>query len=225
MANTTDADLSRQGLADLTDYLRPLIAKRRAQPAEDVLSDLAAAGHELSIEYISAMAAGLLFAGHETTVHRIDYGILLLSSHAEQRAALTARPELLDGAVEEILRMAVPGSSGGTARYARTDFELDGVPVHAGDCVLLSGPAANYDEQVFPEPGRFDISRHPNPHVAFGHGPRYCPGAALARMELRAVFSQLYVRLPQLRLTAPVTELRPRIHHVGGGVEDLPMTW
>lgn len=203
-----------------------LVTHKRTRPGEDVISDLVAAQQRWHYgdDHIAALAAMLLFAGHETTVSRIDVGTLLLLAHPTQAAALRADPALVGSAVEEILRMAAP-ASGGLPRYAHADIDIAGVTIRAGDAVLLTASVANRDPAAFPEPDRFDITRDPNPHLAFGHGPRYCIGASLARVELQAVFSALPTRFPTLRLAVPVDQLHLRTDLLTGGLTSLPVTW
>jgi pentalenolactone synthase len=130
--------------------------------------------------------------------------------------ALWRNPALASSAVEEILRAPFPGpdtaswQAGRTPRYADTDIQLGDVTISAGDLVLLGRPAANQDERVFPEPRRFDLDRRGAPHLAFGHGPSFCLGAPLARVELQAVFETIPRRLPTLCLAVPVEDLRRR---------------
>ena len=191
-----------------------------------MISDLISAQAEFHYgdEDIAGVAAALLFAGHETTVARIDYGTLLLLTHPEQCDAIRRDPELVEGAVEEILRIAVPHSSG-LPRYAKDDIDLAGVTILAGEAVLLTSVVANRDAAASPDPDCFDITRSPNPHLSFGHGPRFCIGASLARIELNAVFSALPRRFPALRLAVPIEELQLRTDVVIGGLTALPVTW
>ena len=110
-------------------------------------------------------------------------------------------------------------------RYAREDVEVAGVTIHAGDAVVLNGGAGNHDTRAFADPERFDVARHPNPHLTFGHGPRFCIGAPLARIELQTVFGRLFRRFPALRLAAPVGDLTVRADLLTGGLRALPVTW
>ena len=126
--------------------------------------------------------------------------------------------------MEEILRIAVPHGSG-LPRYAKDDIDLAGVTIRAGDAVLLTGLVANRDAAAFPDPDRFDITRTPNPHLSFGHGPRFCIGASLARVELHAVFTALTRRFPALQLAIPLEGLQLRTDVVIGGLVALPVTW
>jgi cytochrome P450 len=234
-ADMTDAARSRAGLERLQAYMRRLLDRKRRESAEDVLSDLLAAQEltdgAFTDDKVVDLAVGLLFAGHETTVSAIDRGVVLLLAHPAQLAALKRDPALVASAVEEILRLPDPvkrppaDHATGLARYANTDIELDGTTIAAGDLVLLDLGGANLDPAAFADPERFDITRTPNPHVTFGYGPRFCLGAPLARLELRAVFGALFARFPTLRLAVSVDDLEPRNHLLTGGLAAIPVTW
>jgi cytochrome P450 len=259
-ADMTDAARSMAGWQALWRYMRELIARKQQQPAEDVLSDLIAAhSHHTQqaqqaqhdqqaadtdiASQIAPLAAGLLFAGHETTVAAIDKGIVLLLTNPSQREALQRDPSLVPSAVEEILRHPLPvpmpatpeilkiaetaevKRAGGLPRYANADIELAGVTIRPGDLVLLDLQDANLDEQRFPMPRTFDVARTDNPHVTFGYGAYYCIGAPLARIELQALFGTLFQRFPTLRLAVPSEELRIRSHLLTGGLTALPVIW
>jgi pentalenolactone synthase len=221
-----DAELARWGMTHLHDYVRGLVATKRAEPAADVISDLGRPELGLPDDVIAGLCATLLFAGHETTVTRIDTGTLLLLTNPDQREVLRARPELLDQAVEEILRLAIGGGGlGGLPRYAHADITVGNITIATGDLVLLTIGAANRDPAVFDEPDAFSVERASNPHLAFGHGGHYCLGASLARVELRAVFHALVERFPGLRLAVPIEDLRPVTGQLIGGIDHLPVTW
>lgn len=235
----TDAERANAGLAQLFGYMHALVRRKQAEPAEDVISLLvsaaaaeAADGADIDADSVAMLASGLLFAGHETTVTAIDRGMTLLFTNPEQRAALAADPELTAGAVEEILRAAMPlpgvrqrEKDVGMPRYANTDIEFGGVTIRAGDLVLLGLQLANQDRERFPEPERFDVRRTQNPHLSFGYGPRFCLGAPLARLELHELFAALPQRCPDLSLAVPVEELRVRDELLTGGLARLPVTW
>lgn len=220
-------DRARAGAAQqsLIAYMVDLVARKRAQPADDVLSDLCAiGGGQIPDAQIAGLGAMLLFAGHETTVVRLDLGALLFLTHPDQRQALARDAGLVTSAIEEILRWSDMGS-GGLPRYAREAIVMDDVTIQPGEAVILSLGAANHDERVFAEPARFLIERRPNPHLTFGHGPRFCLGAPLARLELQAVFARLTPRFPRLRLAVPLEDLRVRSEVLTGGLFALPVTW
>ncbi|MBB5800817.1 pentalenolactone synthase [Saccharothrix ecbatanensis] len=221
-ANTRDRTRSERGLGELFAYGLKLVAHKRTDPDDDVISRLCAT-EGVSDAEAAGLSMALLFAGHETTVVQIGLGALLLLTNPEQWHALVDRPDLVPNAVEEILR--APGKGGGIPRYARTDLEIDGVAVKAGELVLLDNGAANHDPTVFTDPDRLDITRPATAHLTFGHGARYCIGAPLARIELQVVFSQLVRRFPTLRLTVSVEELRMRRDVLTGGLAELPVRW
>ncbi|WP_235883483.1 cytochrome P450 [Saccharopolyspora elongata] len=122
------------------------------------------------------------------------------------------------------LRTAERGGPG-LPRYAREDVEIGGVTIRAGEAVLLDTTLANFDGSAFEEPDRFDVTRAPNPHLAFAHGPWHCLGAPLARIELRTVFASLLPRFPSLRLAVPVEELRLSADSFTSKLVELPVTW
>jgi cytochrome P450 len=224
-ADITDRALSEQGLARLFGYGQQLVARKRADgdPDTDVISRLAAT-EAVSDDEAAAMGMFLLFAGHETTVTAIGLGALWLLATPGQWRALVDDPGRIDAAVEEILRAPVLGG-GGIPRYARTGLDIAGVHVQAGDLVLLDTGAANHDATVFADPDRFDLDRPAVPHLTFGHGARYCIGAPLARIELRAVFAQLTACFPTLELGCAVEELTFNPHVLTGGLTALPVIW
>ncbi|TDD17965.1 cytochrome P450 [Nonomuraea diastatica] len=224
-ADITDRARSAEGLGSLFTYGQQLVARKRAagDTDADVISRLAATDG-VSDDEAAAMGMFLLFAGHETTVTAIGRGVLWLLATPGQWPALVADPARIDGAVEEILR--APGlGGGGIPRYARTDLEIAGVHVRAGDLVLLDTGAANHDAAVFDDPERFDLGRPAVPHLSFGHGARYCVGAPLARIELQVVFSQLAARFPTLELGCAVGELAFDTRTLAGGLTALPVVW
>jgi cytochrome P450 monooxygenase len=138
---------------------------------------------------------------------------------------VAADPDLLRTAVEEVLRMGKTGESL-LPRYAREDIDIAGVTIRAGDLVLCDHYSASYDDRVFADPDRFDVSRSPNPHPAFSHGSWYCVGAPLARVELTEVYRALLARLPGLRLEIPLAEINlAATNQLGGGIAELPVTW
>lgn len=253
-ADMTDEARSMSGLATLWQYMVELVERKRSplagesragesRPGEsdvehvsDVLSDLLAAHVEdpagLPTAEVAELGAALLFAGHETTVNAIDKGAVLLLTQPGRWDALGRDPELLAGAVEEILRLSLPieeapadRSATGLPRWAAADLDIAGTTVHAGELVLLDLHDANLDRRRFPAPTSLDPTRSDNPHLSFGHGPHYCIGAPLARIELHAVVAALVARFPGLRLAVPVGELRVRGERLTGGLAELPVTW
>lgn len=212
----------------LTSYMYKLIEVKRKEPGQDVFSDLIEAQdrENLTDDEIAGLGAALLFAGHETTVTRLDIGTLLLLTHPEQRAKLQADPQgLVKNAVEEILRAAAPSTQDVLPRYAHEDIQVGGTTIPAGDLVLLPFTAANRDPQMFDDPDVFDITRQIPQHLAFGHGPRFCIGASLARVELQIVFSTLFERFPNLQLAGSPNDLEFRDDTLTGGLAHLPVVW
>jgi pentalenolactone synthase len=217
-----------EAMAEFERYMGGLAAAKRVNPGEDVVSDLVRAQEadpRFTDEKLATLSAGLLFAGHETTVGRIDLGVLLLLSDLDRRDAFVADPDgQAQRTVEEILRLSAPGGLG-LLRYAHEDVEIGGVTIARGDAVMLSTAAANRDPSAFAEATEFDPARSPNPHLSFGHGPHFCIGASLARTELTAVFSALFRRFPGLRLAVEVDDLVVRADRLTGGVTEVPVTW
>ena len=223
VADVRDQARSEQGLAGLFGYGRQLVARKREHPGDDVISRLCATAGTGDDE-IAMLSMFLLFAGHETTVVAIGMGVLMLLTSPEQWQALRDDPALVPAAVEEMLR--APGQGGGgIPRYAREDLEISGARVRAGDLVLLDNGAANHDPKAFPDPDQFDITRPAGSHLTFGHGPRYCVGAPLARIEMQAVFCQLIRRFPDMRLAVPAGQLTIDTGVLVGGLTRLPVTW
>ncbi|WP_307786358.1 cytochrome P450 [Streptomyces clavuligerus] len=212
---------------EFTAYVAEQLARKRRDPAEDLLSDLAAAGTDGAIaeEEILGLTVGLLVAGLGFTTVQMEYGLCALLRHPDQLALLRSSPELMDGAVEELLRMFPPGHQlDGTLRYPSEDIEVGGVAIPAESVVLVCAQAAAFDPDRFDRPQDFDITRTANPHMSFGHGAHYCTGAPLARAELRTVFRALLDRFPRLALAAPLESLQVRMTHAGG-FQELPITW
>ncbi|MGW8889570.1 cytochrome P450 [Streptomyces sp. NPDC055749] len=222
-ADVFDRARSEQGLGDLFQYGTELVTRKRREPGDDVISRLCATDG-VGDDEIAMLSMALLFAGHETTVVQLGLGALLLLTAPDQWQALKEAPDRVAGAVEEVLRAPGKGS-GGIPRYARTDFDIGGITIRAGDLVMLDNGAANHDPAVFPDPDRFDVTRQGTSHVTFGHGARYCIGAPLARMELQVALAQLVQRFPTMRLAVSAAELTVRGDVLTGGLVELPVVW
>ncbi|MCV7087131.1 cytochrome P450 [Mycolicibacter hiberniae] len=212
---TADPDIemdSLQALAELFNYFTKLIADRRSGEVsgEDLLSILAAAevdGERLSDEDLLNFSFLLLVAGNETTRNLLALGTKALIDHPDQFALLRRDPSLLPDAVEEMLRYTSPVTH--MARRATEDIEIRGQQIAAGDIVVMLYGSANRDEEVFgTDSETFDITRRPNPHIAFGAGEHACLGAQLARLEARVMFEVLLGAYPTIELTGDVTRLR-----------------
>jgi cytochrome P450 len=222
-ADVRDRSRSEQGLAELFGYGRQLVARKRHEPGDDVISRLCETPGVGDVE-AAGLAMALLFAGHETTVVAIGIGAVRLLTEPGQWRQLGSDPARVGAAVEEVLRTQGSGG-GGIPRYARTDLEIAGAVVRAGELVVFDIGAANHDGHAFPDPDRFDPARRGAGHLTFGHGSRYCIGAPLARVELQVVFSQLVSRFPGMRLAVGVDELRFRDDVLTGGLIEVPVTW
>jgi cytochrome P450 len=213
-------------LAELYEYFADLIRIRRAEPAGDLLTALIAArdsGDRLSEAELTNLACTILVAGYETTAHSISLSLLVLLAHPDQLARLRADPELIPGAVEELVRYVRIGVLP-LSRITTEDVELGGVTIPAGEVVLPVIQAANRDPQVFSEPERFDISRAPS-HLGFGSGAHHCLGAQLARVELQEAMRGLVTRVPGLALAVPSADLRFKPGMAIFNLRGLPVTW
>ena len=206
------------------DYLRSLVARRRAHPGDpqvDVLTRLLQGEHDgerLTEDELLHNCIFLLNAGHETTTNLIGNGLHALLAHPDQLARLVADPALLPTAVEELLRFESPLQLNN--RLATAPIELPGATVPAGTFVTLAVGAANRDPEAFAEPDRLDVARRPNPHVAFGHGAHACAGMNVARLEARVAIGRLLARHPRLE-PAGVAMRDPRLRF--RGLRTLPV--
>ncbi|MFC9438192.1 cytochrome P450 [Nocardia sp. NPDC057030] len=201
------------------EYLRDLVAAKRAAPADDLLSDLT--GTDLTDLELAGVGVLLLIAGFDTTANMLALGAFALLSHPEQLAAWRADP---DRAIEELLRYLTIAHT--ATRSALTDVELAGQQIEAGAPVALALQAADRDPAVFDHPDLLDLRRNALGHLAFGYGPHRCLGQQLARVEMRTALTALTTRFPTVRLAVPVDEIRPRVNTIGVyGVPRLPVTW
>ncbi len=206
-------------------FFRRLVARRREEPGDDLVSALVHAeseGSRLNEDELLAMLFLLLFAGHETTVNLLATGTWALLRHPGELARLRDDPSVLPGAIEELLRYASPVEQAG-ARYAREPIRMHGETIPTGAMVLLLLGSANRDEDEFEAPDVLNLSRTPNRHVAFGQGPHYCIGAPLARLEARVALPLLLRRAPNLRLAVPAAALAWRGSLNLRGLKALPV--
>jgi cytochrome P450 len=217
--------LSVPGIIQFMRYLRHLVALKRKNPGDDLVSSLVAieaGGDRLSEDELLAMIAILLSAGHETTTNLIGNGTLALLQNPDAFARLKSEPQLIETAIEELLRYAGPVETA-TSRYAREDVEIAGIAIPRGALVLGVIASANRDESQFPNADMIDVGRAQNRHLTFGEGGHYCIGAALARMEGRVAFNALLRRMPDLRLGRPDETPQWRSGLVLRGLERLPV--
>ncbi|NMH77498.1 cytochrome P450 [Pseudonocardia xinjiangensis] len=218
---TSDEDLMAAYTATQT-YLAELVAAKRANPTDDVLSDLT--DSDLSDEELRGMSLILLAAGLDTTANMLALGTFALLRNPAQLAALRVDPTLADQAVEELLRYLSVAKT--FMRTALEDVELGGQTIEAGTAVILSYNTANRDPERFADPQVLDLRRQDGGHLAFGHGIHQCLGQQLARVEMRVAFPALVNRFPTLRLAVAPEEvgLRPETADIYG-VKSLPVTW
>jgi cytochrome P450 family 142 subfamily A polypeptide 1 len=209
--------------ARFNDHTAHVIAERRRCPHDDLISaliDSRVDGSHLDHDSLLVESLLILIGGDETTRHVISGGAWQLFLHPDQRRRLSDDLTLIPTAVEEMLRWVSPIKN--MARTATHDVPLNGRTIHKGDKLLLLYPSANRDALVFTDPDTFDISRHPNEHLAFGNGPHFCLGNSLARLELTVMFEKLLTRLPDLE---PVGRQEPayRPANFVSGYEAMPV--
>ncbi|MET9296618.1 cytochrome P450 [Streptomyces sp. NPDC003077] len=223
-----DAEATHAAGLRLGGLLYQLVQERRAAPGDDLISALITMddpeGGQLDDMFLMNAAGTLLIAAHDTTACMIGMGAALLLDRPDQLALLRQDPSLIGNAVEELLRYLTIGQYG-AERVATEDVELGGVTIRKGEQVIAHVLAADFDPAFVPDPERFDITRRPSPHLAFGFGAHQCIGQQLARIELQIVFETLFRRFPTLQLAVPTDQLRFRDDMVFYGVHELPVTW
>jgi cytochrome P450 len=213
-----------QAAQEFADYLRVLARKRRADPRDDLITALALVEEQddrLTEDELISTCVLLLNAGHEATVNVIGNGMLALLHHPDQLARLRENPQWVKTAVEEMLRYDTPLQL--FRRWVLEDMTYNGVELRQGTEIALLFGAANRDPAVFSDPHDFDITRQPNPHIAFGGGVHYCLGAPLARLELQIAMATLLRRCPHLQIDGPEPEFRPA--YVIRGLTAFPVTF
>ncbi|MFE0763209.1 cytochrome P450 family protein [Streptomyces smyrnaeus] len=217
-----------EAITAMHDFLRRLVAQRRSAPGDDLLSALIGArdegeGDRLSEDELCSLAFLVLGAGIENVQHLLSGGLLALLRHPRQLAALRGDSSLLPDAVEELMRYAHPNLTA-IRRFPTEPVEYGGVPIPAGDTVLLCLASANRDPARYEAPERLDIRRRDNAHLAFGQGMHYCLGAPLARMEIGLALETLLARFPSLRLAVEPDELRWQTSFRSHALRELPLT-
>ncbi|MFI7633421.1 cytochrome P450 [Nonomuraea sp. NPDC049400] len=214
--------------AEFFQYMSEHLAAKREQPGSDLLSELIAAGgpEDGGLSDIQLLVTGmaLLVAGHETTANMIGKMVAMLLADRSRWEALLADPSLIRTAVEESLRLDA-NSGFGLPRYLKEETEVSGTHLPKGTTVVCSMAAANRDESVFGNAAELDLTRTPNPHLAFGSGAHSCLGQALARTELQVVLEVLLRKLPGLDLAVPVEELERVEGLAVGGLRTVPVRW
>jgi cytochrome P450 len=234
-SNTLVGDWSRpagemaDAFAAMGAYMSELIARKREEPTDDMISALIDArdsGDKLSEKELVQICFGLLVAGHESTASQISMSFVTLCHHPAEMARLRADSGLIPGAVEELLRFVqFGGNSIPLARITREEVCLGGVTIPAGEAMLPLMRVANRDPAAFPDPNRLDLLRELKTHVAFGAGAHHCLGAQLARMELQEAFRGLLTRLPGLRMAVPLNAIEFRPGQAIASMRELPVTW
>ncbi len=220
-----DMVLGLPAMWQFTRYVRQIVAQRRAQPADDLITALVQAeqtGDRLSEDEVVAMIVLLLIAGYETTVTLISSGMWALIQHPVQLAALRDQPVLIKSAIEELLRFASPVAMA-TERYAQEEVTINGVIIPRGGLALAVLASANHDERRFEQPESLDLQRADNRHVAFGQGVHFCLGAPLARLEGQVAINLLLERLPNLRPAVNLDSLKWRKSLMIRSLQSLPV--
>jgi len=225
VSNAAAPEVFQAHATAMARYFVALLAAKRREPGDDLLSALIAARDEedsLSENELVSMVFLLLVAGHETTVNLIASGVLALLLNPAELARLRAEPALIGGAVEELLRYVNPVNHT-TFRCAAEPVEIGGVRISRGDPVLVALSGANRDPARFGDPDRLDLGRDSAGHLAFGHGIHYCLGAPLARLEAEIAVSALLARFGSISLAVPAESLRWRPSTLIHGLESLPV--
>jgi cytochrome P450 len=220
------ADL-RTAISNIYHYLTKLIARKRAEPADDLTSALIAARDQqdkLSEDELISATWLTLFAGTENTARAIVNAILALLRNPEQLAMLRSNPGLLPTAIEELLRYDGPAQTS-IRRFALEDIDIGGVTIRRGDAVMVAIACANRDPDRFAAPDALDLTRADNPHLSFGNGAHYCFGAPLARLEAQIAIGSLIDRFATLRLAVPVEELTWQPSFRSRDVQELPVVY
>lgn len=228
LARYAAADAMQKGAMSLHQYLINLIEKKRVEPAEDAVSDLAErvnAG-EISVKEAAQLGTGLLIAGHETTANVIGIGVLALLENPEQADFLRNAddPKVIANAVEELMRY-LSIIQNGQRRVAIEDIDISGETIRAGDGVIIDLAPANWDPKAYPEPDKLDLTRNASQQLGFGYGRHQCVGQQLARAELQIVFHTLLRRIPTMRLAIPFASVPFKHDRLAYGVYELPVTW
>jgi cytochrome P450 len=216
-----------ESLKEFGDYIKQLVAHKRKQPADDLISQLISIeeqGDRLDESELISMLQLLIFAGHETTSTLISTGTLMLIDHPDQLEMVKADYSLIPSAVEEMLRFNGPSTIAGP-RYALKDYELGGKQIKKGDMVLPLLKSANRDEKHFTNAEELDVTRKIKRHFGFGQGIHMCLGAPLARVEGDIAFTTLLRRMPDLRLSIPREDVKWKFKLAAQGLESLPVSF
>ncbi|MEU8890136.1 cytochrome P450 [Streptomyces sp. NPDC048442] len=219
--HVTDQQAQGEAMNALGEYMHKLVLVKRANPTDDMLSDLTK--NDLTDEELTGVSSFLLAAGLDTTANMIAFGTFALLRNPAQFAALREEPSLAPQAVEELMRYLTIATT--TVKSALEDVELDGRLIKAGQSVAMSIEAANRDPLRFPDPDTLDLRRKATGHLGFGHGIHQCLGQQLARVEMQVAIPALVSRFPDLRLAVPSEDVPLRTGMSIFGVHSLPVTW
>src|SRR5204863_8887813 len=218
-----------ESIAQLAGYLADLAAQRRQNPTDDLLGALVIAsdeGDQLTEDEVVQLTLVLLAAGYESTASQIVNFTYALLTHPDELALLRSRPDLMPGAVEELMRwVPLLTVADVLPRYAIEDVELSGGTVRAGEPVLLAKHAANRDPRRYEDPNRLDITRDAQGELGFGHGAHFCLGAQLARMDIQIALAAVLARFPNLRLAVAESDLQWKTGMAVRGPVALPIAW
>jgi cytochrome P450 len=226
LRRSVSAQERQQTSAELRAYVDEVITQKEAEPTDDLLGRLVIKNRETQLydhNQLVGLTMLLLVAGHETTASMIALGVTGLLQHPDQVAAIIADPTTVGSAVEELLRYFTVVDA--LPRIATADIEVGGVTIAAGDGLLLSFTAANWDDTAFANAATLDMNRSARKHLAFGYGIHQCIGQNLAREELQIVFRTLFTRIPSLRLAVDLDDLPFKRDSNIYGVDELPVTW
>lgn len=217
--------MALSGIKKLTRYFERHFEEVRSQPREGLISALVHAeedGEKLDTDELLAMVFMLFIAGHETTIHLLGGGLWTLENFPDEKRRLLADPDLMESAVDELLRHVSPVQFT-KPRYAMEDMKFHGFELKRGEPIMAFLASANADPAVFENPTDLDLSRKPNPHLAFGAGIHFCLGFQLARMEGRLIFSKMYERYPDLRLAVPAKDVEWKTRIGMRALKSLPV--
>lgn len=226
LSSAHGARISERAKDEMATYFAALIGLREGSTGEDVTSLLGAAVGRGEVTPDEAVGLSVLLQiGGEAVTNNSGQLFYILMTRPDLAERLREEPEIRPGAIDELLRYIPHRNAVGLSRIALEDVDIGGVRMRAGDAVYVSYLAANRDPDVFPDPGTIDFARRPNPHMAFGFGPHYCPGGMLARLEAELLVGTLLERVPRLRLAVPPEQVPFRKGALIRGPEALPVTW
>jgi cytochrome P450 len=222
-AGKTPDETAQEAMVELFTYFTKLVEEKKRKPADDLITVFTEArvdGEPLPFMDILTFCLIIVVAGNETTRNGTSGGMLAFIEHQDELRKVQRDPSLLSSAVEEVVRWTSPIIHFG--RTATEDLELRGKRIRRGDVLALFYPSANRDEDVFQDPFRFRVDRHPNRHIGFGVGEHFCLGAHVARLELQVAYKHLLPRIEEIELAGPVDRLHSALV---GGVKHLPIRY